>query len=711
MKVYDKSSKVYESFEAHIDNCLKKYKETDSVDEKKYFSPYFAVIQSSGYGKSRLIKNLYDHNRQIKNSIDANQTSAIKPSYRLVVYLCARSRSSSGYPPPTLSLIYLLNQLEDMDANFAVLKIVNYLKECIFATYVSWKNNTKDEWYTINSNIPLNEAEWDEIKKLSIFVCIDEAKSLLDVSCKNGISAFRLFRRAFKCFEELEIMFGILDTFDRLCSCQPHSVYTFGGLTKCKPRSDPSRRKPTTFDEEESNIRVLDPFYKVNFRNLNPPPSNTITINDNTLKTDFDKDSNDLLLLLQSGRPLWATYKTPSELVDVAITKLLSGYSKLKGLDSDLVDCAVLAMLSCKLGNVLSSCVIKASELVAGFMATCRSICRDVIRISYPHEYALSLASSILIDANTSLFFDRLHTAFTRGVVDRCECAEIFAALILCLCTDHCAKKIGIDYRNLEAIPVYDIEMFLCELLPGFVSENIPDLFRGSLVTFSQFVKLDCPLSKEVLESSLQYRLAFMLHANCPGADLLVPLILRDNTLAYLLVQVKSYGVQTGKMSSNVWIKSLYPRFVFQQSELLNEVSPPVLGMYMQLGPVGETATKYWNLCEFKSKATAKQDASTPVVDDDDYNDADDADDESDFSDTKFKEWCQKSFFIQVNGVSGNFSFLSDDVKDTIQQLVESWNVELMNATHDDSVAFTLATTYPSKAILQAIENPEVIFF
>ena len=80
MKVYDKSSKVYESFEAHIDNCLKKYKETDSVDEKKYFSPYFAVIQSSGYGKSRLIKNLYDHNRQIQNSIDANQTSAINSS-------------------------------------------------------------------------------------------------------------------------------------------------------------------------------------------------------------------------------------------------------------------------------------------------------------------------------------------------------------------------------------------------------------------------------------------------------------------------------------------------------------------------------------------------------------------------------------------------------------------------------------------------------
>jgi len=74
---------------AHVDGCLV------SWSSGKLFSPYFVLCQSSGYGKSRLLRELALHNQGV---------------YR-VLYICLRRAENTGYPVSNRVAINFLNSL------------------------------------------------------------------------------------------------------------------------------------------------------------------------------------------------------------------------------------------------------------------------------------------------------------------------------------------------------------------------------------------------------------------------------------------------------------------------------------------------------------------------------------------------------------------------------------------------------------------------
>ncbi|RLN93884.1 hypothetical protein BBJ28_00011898, partial [Nothophytophthora sp. Chile5] len=75
-------------FESYIDKCWKQYCIERSNYSRKFVYPCTTIVQSSGFGKSRLLREL------------ALSTRA-KDARMKVLYVCVRGGSSSGYPVRT----------------------------------------------------------------------------------------------------------------------------------------------------------------------------------------------------------------------------------------------------------------------------------------------------------------------------------------------------------------------------------------------------------------------------------------------------------------------------------------------------------------------------------------------------------------------------------------------------------------------------------
>ena len=118
--------KVTNQFVNYIEYCLEKYRRGNKI-----FAPYFVFCQSSGYGKSRLIKQL-----------------AIEHSEYSLLYFCLRKKDNFGYPAASLDFIDDLTRavIAGKSAENAVIffqKWVEYL--CAQHSYPSWNDMEASE--------------------------------------------------------------------------------------------------------------------------------------------------------------------------------------------------------------------------------------------------------------------------------------------------------------------------------------------------------------------------------------------------------------------------------------------------------------------------------------------------------------------------------------------------------------------------------------
>src|SRR6185312_6200690 len=95
-------------FEQHIKYCL------DTCNKDPVYAPYFALIQSSGYGKSQLIAEL------------AQNT--------YVIYICLRSSDAHGYPLRTSVADDLLLTLTTLQRKEGALAAIHWFQKFLKAS-------------------------------------------------------------------------------------------------------------------------------------------------------------------------------------------------------------------------------------------------------------------------------------------------------------------------------------------------------------------------------------------------------------------------------------------------------------------------------------------------------------------------------------------------------------------------------------------------
>jgi len=116
-------SDLSERFMVFIDKCSYEYETT-----KDYYAPYATLIQASGTGKSKLLKNFAEN--------------------RMTVYCCLRESKSSGYPSRSHIANILLHEFEnERDA------IVTYLAYvCACCQRLEEFNGSCKEWFDEHTN-------------------------------------------------------------------------------------------------------------------------------------------------------------------------------------------------------------------------------------------------------------------------------------------------------------------------------------------------------------------------------------------------------------------------------------------------------------------------------------------------------------------------------------------------------------------------------
>ncbi|KAG1706403.1 hypothetical protein DVH05_001551 [Phytophthora capsici] len=170
---------------------------------KKFNAPYVTVVQSSGFGKSRMLREL---------ALSAND-----PGINMTfLYMCMRERTSTGYIEATLKLReWLFNPLEDAE----VKDISERLKTIYYYAIENW-GAVQEQWVVLFSEASADAVAAETLAnslmsrrttsaktkrsqdhkrapgaKMVVLV-VDEARSLLRGRSDDGLNLFRKQRVA-----------------------------------------------------------------------------------------------------------------------------------------------------------------------------------------------------------------------------------------------------------------------------------------------------------------------------------------------------------------------------------------------------------------------------------------------------------------------------------------------------------------------------------
>ena len=320
-------NKSISTFLTHIQSLSKKYYSYGN----KYYSPYIAISQSSGYGKSRLVKEIVHH----------------LPT----IYFCFREPNSTGFPPGSLpdewfSPVFTQAKTSKDLVDYAKFVLLTSLKlmlefnmdnQTLIDSQLSSPNKFHD---ALQENInPVSFSRYDllpiaeqiqsfKMKKMEfpILFVFDEASFLLHqlehiktTKSDDIQNLFRAFRRAlkslikdFKLFH-LQIFGIFLDTSPKISNFAPSEKY------------DPSSRNSRLeLMPAYYLMNTFDCFYKAKF------PKEECPLTFSYLLDRFGYESYYLY-----GRPVWGSQcilpiyadsmtkeEKDKDILDLAIKKL-----------------------------------------------------------------------------------------------------------------------------------------------------------------------------------------------------------------------------------------------------------------------------------------------------------------------------------------------------------------------------------------------------
>ena len=528
----------------------------DFYHETKYFSPYMTIFQSSGFGKTRLIKELMDKHQATLGR---------------VVYACLRDNESTGFPPASTSVRQFFENLASLPDGEVADRLTFFLKKVYLKAWDpkvenSWEIFVDDSfwktWLGDTTKFEFSSNELDKLQTLQdcqyseqsawVTIALDEARLLLSLfSSSKTTSVFRIVRQTLSNIK-IPIFLLLLDTASTLSNFSPST------------KADSSARKAT-------GHLLFEPFFRLS-----------------TWDALAFKKLVHTLDFFHLGRPLWKALpdQTPREIQLFACFKLLGGLSVFDLVAPDRKLHVSLATLGARLGGLTPLRFSLASELVAGYMATCVYVApdRESITATYPSEPALASGAALAMKDTEVLvsMLKYLRDAMQNGEVNAGYRGELVGRLLLLLCYDCCCQEMS------DPLPMVPLQKFLEKL--GIDSKQFSCNGDGSLfVRFNHFIPLSQPVLFSHLQAAATRGAALHFKPGQSGGDEGIPILNSSgDVVGALSVQEKNLSSLHDKYWPQSATSMLHCDHIYSKSDVpdekLKSFQKNSVGLYLQLG-------------------------------------------------------------------------------------------------------------------------------
>mmetsp|Transcript_15629 Transcript_15629/g.35852 ORF Transcript_15629/g.35852 Transcript_15629/m.35852 type:complete len:826 (-) Transcript_15629:74-2551(-) len=435
-------------------------------------APFFAVIQSSGYGKSRLI----------------SQISACRDQQYDVIYWTFASKQA--YPPKNVEISEL--QFNSLRREALEKALHREISVAVGNAQSGRQADSETIFIRLGTNTKPPQMQQRTDQKRIIFV-VDEASELLGKFTSDGVSFYRALRTAFTKFEtEASWLFFVV-------------MSTFSSITYLSPElaMDPSFKPYSGYDDV--NQKPLNPFIL----------GSSFRVNNNreALVAKTVEECHQPECLYSMGRPLWKALLTCA--TPMFTHELLSyGRKKLRNsLDNDIKLTKkeeILAVLSVRLCLSISPTSWYVPSLVACHMGTALSISEDRMSmvVTYPSEPVLAVGAKMFMknQENIGRMISALQDFLTHGAVDRGYKGELIVRLLMTLAMDKAMGSTGVKEVRLKDYLVHfnrngaDVS----KLIEGLESSGCEDFDVEEELKKLKRLNLDWPDSRAMLEEKLE---------------------------------------------------------------------------------------------------------------------------------------------------------------------------------------------------------------
>ena len=530
------------TFVKPLEKLTTRLTDCETHPQKESFWRYLPIFQSSGFGKSRLIREFARNH--------------------FTIYWCLRRKNSLGFPPRhKLIADYLSKGFPWGPLLAGALRLLDTFER------EHPTKPTPEEWYCYSqsdeaekrllgfTDDPATRIPHDALDRRSgIYVCIDEARSLLkwqekEDGAPTGSSQFRSLRRILTTDSPWPF-FILVDTLSAISNFAPTAA------------NDPSARDPV----HPRNIFL--PYFTIQTTDaladaLADAPSSSSGM-----------DTPGILSLFRLGRPLWPAFLHRPKataafgsaqavadaskasdssdrllmLVNFAARKLLCDFisQPLPEISTE----AALAVLCCRFQLSVAPAAKLASTLVAAHMATCVSISEDRHNVltTYPSEPVLAEAGCEIMSRPgvTKELLDDFVAAANVGVVDAGARGEAVARILLGMARDVAVRDVAAAAGKKRFYSEEISAMKFLEALAGpqaaeEYNAKTLNFFHDAHVSFTHFTPLveEGP-SKELARRLYFRRCASIAERNAPDRDGDIP-IRKGNQFLLLPYQVKNW--------------------------------------------------------------------------------------------------------------------------------------------------------------------------
>ena len=390
-------------------------------EQRKIFAPYFALLQSSGTGKTTcmgLIENLFP-TRYFNFRFKKNYNRKYDEKY--------------------LSKLKIIAKIEDEEV--ALQQMQNLLLTCVI-------NLEKPQFFSGHKE----SKHFSESEYLSTgirCICIDEAKVLYETPAFNKKGENR------NVFELLRKALGNLTSSNKIILVVADTVLTVA--------KDLSLNGSLPHIREKSNPNLYPVVFHMPFSDLKIPE---------VLKNDFDSNKPEFSLARLSlyGRPLWSN-KEKRGLLTYIENKLV------RQTNDDFQK--HMAVLGSRLALQIEGDL--AEQLVANSLAHCVHIspCRKLVRCIFQSEPLVSEVATNIMNRTLEIHVYSLLKSFLSGTIAIGRTGEILAQFILLLAHDRSYKVLNDIIFGYERITVTEsakpvpLSSLFELLVHDFDSENV----------------------------------------------------------------------------------------------------------------------------------------------------------------------------------------------------------------------------------------------
>lgn len=533
---------IVAEFIDYLKECSSKY------NPNFIFSPYIALVQSSGYGKTRLLM----------------ETGRCLP----LLYICNRAAQARGYPPRTekATNFLLRENLDESELKARLETLWNYAvsnaDELILNVMDQFNDITETKiWEDIHEMhetrrmVQSKKRKRDKSENVELVVLvIDEAASLAkDKAGSSDVSMLRQLRRAARSLVKdtsAKFMIVFIDT--------ASSIRNFTPVAKWDRSMRPSD------NESGEDLRRFHPFILRKSFDILKKPDGT-----------------------NAGRPLLAQPNCNR----IFVLRKIIGAMTVEEAPKE----GLLAMILSRVGVTIYPQFKYSSTLVASHMATLLACSNDHSNILCMYVSEPTLADGAALGWTkekylTEYALPALDNVLREGAFGAGSAGEIVAQILMLHAFDKTEDEGTKGERGIKCVKLKGYLEQLIKAGDEVDSCISPNSCKNGTVSLNQFVLLEQTqeLNEDLFELLYSRSAGGVFFAGQRGADLIVPYKIKDRSFGVILVQVKNWNVlRYDKNYPASATSKLKPGYVFESAE---PYEGDFVRIYMSLGDFIEDA-------------------------------------------------------------------------------------------------------------------------